>query len=118
MDYHSYKNNQIALGSTVGDDGSPQHEIWAYCMEWLLFRAARSQKNGNVTEVGTSEVIMGRATRREYQKNPREFDGWVKANTLLGSILAIGMVAMALAGLNSAGPPDAATEFSSVTASK
>jgi hypothetical protein len=73
MDYHSYKNNQIALRSTVGDDGSPQHEIWAYCMEWLLFRAARSQKNGNVTEVGTSEVIMGRATRREYQKNPREF---------------------------------------------
>jgi hypothetical protein len=63
-------------------------------------------------------VIVGRATRREYQKNPREFDAWVKANTLFGSILAIGMVAMALAGLNSAGPPDAATELSSVTASK
>jgi hypothetical protein len=61
---------------------------------------------------------MGRATRREYQQNPRDFDGWVKANTLLGSMLAIGMVAMALAGLNSARPPDAATEFSSVTASK
>ena len=58
---------------------------------------------------------MGRATRREYQKNPREFDRWVKANTLFGSILAIGMVAMALAGLNSAGPPDAVTELSSVT---
>ena len=60
-------------------------------------------------------VIVGRATRREYQKNPREFDAWVKANTLFGSILAIGMVAMALAGLNSAGPPDAATELSSIT---
>jgi hypothetical protein len=58
---------------------------------------------------------VGRATRREYQKNPREFDAWVKANTLFGSILAIGMVAMALAGHNSAGLLDAATELSSIT---
>jgi heme/copper-type cytochrome/quinol oxidase subunit 1 len=86
-------------------------------MEWLLFRAARSQKNGNVTEVGTSEVIMGRATRREYQKNSREFDGWVKANTVFGLILAIGILAMALPGLYSAGRPDAAIELSRVTRS-
>jgi hypothetical protein len=81
-------------------------------------KAVSSQRNVNVWKLVLRRVIMGRATRREYQKNTRDFDGWVKANTLLGSILAIGMVAMALAGLNSAGPPDAATEFSSVTSSK
>jgi hypothetical protein len=41
-----------------------------------------------------------------------------KANAVLGSILATGILAMALAGLYSAGHPDGATEFSSVTASK
>ena len=60
---------------------------------------------------------MGNATRREYQRNPQNFDRWVEANTVFGSILAIGILAMALAGLNAAGPPYAATEFSSVTAS-
>ena len=55
---------------------------------------------------------------RDYLRNEREFDGWLKANAVLGSILAIGMLAMALAGLNSAGRPDGATEPLSVTASK
>ena len=76
---------------------------------------APAKKNGDVPKSLLRRVIVGRATRREYQKNPREFDAWVKANTFFGSILAIGMVAMALAGLNSAGPPDAATELSSIT---
>jgi hypothetical protein len=74
-------------------------------------------KNGEVPKSLLRRVIVGRATRREYQKNPREFDAWVNANTLFGSILAIGMVAMALAGFYSASPPDkATTDFSSVTA--
>ena len=60
---------------------------------------------------------MGRATRREYQKNPREFDGWVEVNTVFGLILAIGILAMALPGLYSAGRPDAAIELSRVTRS-
>ena len=34
----------------------------------------------------------------------REFKRWLSSNTILGSILAIGMLAMALAGSNSAGP--------------
>jgi len=58
-------------------------------------------------------VVMG-----NYLRNPREFDGWLKANAVLGSMLAIGMLAMALAGLNSAGRPDGATELPIVTASK
>jgi len=35
---------------------------------------------------------------REYQRNPRKFDGWLRANFVLGSILVIGMLAIALAG--------------------
>jgi hypothetical protein len=56
--------------------------------------------------------------RNDYLRNPHEFDRWLKANAVLGSILAIGMLAMALAGLNSAESPDGATVPSSVTASK
>jgi hypothetical protein len=47
--------------------------------------------------------------------NPRELDRWLKANAVLGSILAIGMLAMALGGLNFGGQPDRATELPSVT---
>ena len=36
-------------------------------------------------------------------KEQREFNRWLSSNTILGSILAIGMLAMALAGSNSAG---------------
>ena len=52
------------------------------------------------------------ANRISYQrmspKEQREFNRWLKANTILGSILAIGMLAMALAGSNSIGRSDAA----------
>jgi hypothetical protein len=60
----------------------------------------------------------GSVMRNDYLRNPRELDRWLKANAVLGSILAIGMLAMALGGLNSGGQPDRATELSSVTASK
>ena len=63
-------------------------------------------------------VIMGNGVWRDYPSNPREFDGWLKANAVLGSVLAVGIMAMALAGLYSAGRPDGATELSSVTAPK
>jgi hypothetical protein len=61
---------------------------------------------------------MGNFVWRNYLTNPHEFDGWVKANAVVGSILAIGMLAMGLAGLYVAGPPDGMKEFSSVAASK
>jgi len=50
--------------------------------------------------------------------NPRELDRWLKANAVIGSMLAIGMLAMALAALNPAARPDGATELSSVTSLK
>jgi len=58
---------------------------------------------------------MGNGVWRDYPSNPRAFDGWLKANAVLGSILAVGILAMALAGLYSS---DNATEFSSVTRPK
>jgi hypothetical protein len=54
-------------------------------------------------------------SRRDYPRNAPEFDGWLKANAVVGSIVAIAILAMAVGGLFSAGRPDAATEFSSVT---
>jgi hypothetical protein len=51
--------------------------------------------------------------------NPRELDRWLRANAVLGSVLAIGMLAMALAGLNSVARQDRTTEVvSSATASR
>jgi hypothetical protein len=36
-------------------------------------------------------------------EDQREFDRWLKANAILGLIIAAGLVAMALAGSNSGG---------------
>jgi hypothetical protein len=57
--------------------------------------------------------------RNFYLRNPHGFDRWLKANAILGSLLAIGMLAMALAGLNSVGRQDQTTEVvSRATASR
>jgi hypothetical protein len=53
---------------------------------------------------------MRKGILREYQRlleEQRKFDSWLKANAILGSILMIGMLAMALAASN-VGGPDAA----------
>ena len=57
---------------------------------------------------------MANGSWRDYLAHPREFDRWLKANAVGGSILPIALLVMALAGLYSAGPPNRATEFSSV----
>ncbi len=59
---------------------------------------------------------MRNSSWRNYLTNPREFDGWLKANAVVGSILAVGIMAMALASLNSAGRQDATEVVSSATA--
>jgi hypothetical protein len=52
---------------------------------------------------------------RDYLTNPREFDGWLKANAVLGSVLAVAILGAAFASFFSSGtPPNGATEFSSV----
>ena len=38
----------------------------------------------------------------------REFDRWIKANAVTGSLLAAGLLAMAVAGAPSAGPGETA----------
>jgi hypothetical protein len=51
---------------------------------------------------------------RDYLNNPRQFDGWLKANAVFGLVLAV-------AGLYSGGPVDVANvaaDFSSVTVRK
>ena len=48
-----------------------------------------------------------------YLKNPRECDRWLKANAVLGSIVAIAMLAMALLGRFSP-VSNGATEISAV----
>jgi hypothetical protein len=42
-------------------------------------------------------------------EDQREFNRWLKANAILGLIIALGLVAMALAGSSSVGRPDSAT---------
>ena len=38
----------------------------------------------------------------------REFDRWIKANAIIGSLIAAGLFAMAVAGAPSAGPGETA----------
>ena len=40
---------------------------------------------------------------REYLTNPHDFDGWLKANVFIGSIVAVAILTMALASLYSGG---------------
>jgi hypothetical protein len=49
-----------------------------------------------------------RGDQKMSPKEQREFNKWLETNAILGSILAIGMMAMALAGSNSAGQSDIA----------
>jgi hypothetical protein len=58
---------------------------------------------------------MEHGIRRDYPTEAPEFDRWLKANAVVGSIVAIGIVAMALAGLYSVGQSNVATDFSSVS---
>jgi hypothetical protein len=51
---------------------------------------------------------MDRRFTRLSPEDQREFDRWLNANAILGLIIAIGLVAMALAGSNSMGRPDSA----------
>jgi hypothetical protein len=46
---------------------------------------------------------MGKGLWRDYLTNPREFDGWLKANAFVGSIVALVILSMALAALYSGG---------------
>jgi hypothetical protein len=51
---------------------------------------------------------MAKGTWWEYQstspENQRKFDSWLKANTILSLIIALGMLAMALAAITSTSP--------------
>ena len=53
-----------------------------------------------VTQVTKGGDAMGRSTSREHQRmspeDRRKFDGWLKANIVVGFILFLGMLAMAL----------------------
>ena len=49
---------------------------------------------------------MGNGLWRDYLTNPREFDGWIKANAFIGSIVALVILTMAFAGLYSGGKPN------------
>ena len=57
---------------------------------------------------------MANSRWRDHLSAPREFNKWLKANAIVGSVLPVALLVMALAGLYSAGPPNRAAEFSSV----
>jgi hypothetical protein len=76
--------------------------IWGYSSSVLLGQAG--------------EGIVGTDYGRDYLTNPRAFDGWLKANAVVGSVLAVAMLGAAFASFFSAGAAsDRATEYSSVS---
>jgi len=110
MDYHSYKNNQIALGSTVGDDGSPQREIWAYRVECCCSRGPTARRQIIMTE------CQSLLRHKDHSSaDQRMFDLWLRANAVIGSILGVAIVAMAIGGAR--GPGSATLTEASVAIS-
>lgn len=54
--------------------------------------------------------MVKRDTLQNWSPQDRsEFDRWIKANAVIGSLLAAGLLAMAIAGMPSTGPGDAAS---------
>jgi hypothetical protein len=56
--------------------------------------------------------VEGVLEQRNFMRNwsaedGREFERWIRANFVIGSLLAAGLFAMAVAGAPSAGPGDA-----------
>ena len=51
--------------------------------------------------------------RKWSADDSREFDRWIRANAIIGSLLAAGLLAMAVAGAPSAGPGEATTAANS-----
>jgi hypothetical protein len=54
--------------------------------------------------MGKGYILRARKTMSE--EDQRAFDRWLKANAVVGLIFAAGIIAMAWAGSNSAGPRD------------
>jgi hypothetical protein len=61
----------------------------------------------------TQESPVDRRFTPLSPEDQREFDRWLKANAIVGLIIAVGLVAMALAGSNSMGRSDSAATDSS-----
>jgi hypothetical protein len=53
---------------------------------------------------------------RDYLSNPRQYDGWLRANVFIGSISALVILTMAFASLFSQAEPN--VELSSVSRTK
>jgi len=49
------------------------------------------------------EAVMRHELLRKYVTNPRDFDRWLKANVLVGSLVTVAILTMALAALYSGG---------------
>ena len=75
---------------------------------WMIAADVKQWNSVGVYET-LGEVPMG----KDDPRSSPGFDRWLKANVVVGSVLSIGMLAMALAGLYSP-PPDRATEVSSI----
>lgn len=58
----------------------------------------------------TEGVVEKRDIVRKWSPEDwREFDRWIRANAVIGSLLAAGLLVMAVAGAPSVGPGDATT---------
>jgi hypothetical protein len=66
----------------------------------------------DLQSLGRRMGVMGKGKIIQHYKmlspdDQRTFNRWLKANTIVGLILAAGLVAMAVIGSNSVGPRDA-----------
>jgi hypothetical protein len=65
------------------------------------------ERQGSVYQVGRGYI--SRFYKTMSPEDQRVYNRWLMGNAVIGSILAIGLVAMAIAGFNSAPSPTVAT---------
>ena len=95
------------VGDVIQNDSGPPQGLPGRVAAVLMRRI--------VVSVAQEGCVMWNGLPQQYermsQEDQRTFDSWMRANAIFGAVLALGILAMAVAGFN-APEPDAAMSAS------
>src|SRR6476619_7489576 len=111
----SYRGNRRGSLSRKSQNWQPRGIAWDVALPSLFLHSVShlTFAPGSRGYEGASHQTEGVVEKRDIvgkwsPEDWREFDRWIRANAVIGSLLAAGLLVMAVAGAPSAGPGDAA----------